>query len=142
MIIEVCSQAAAKQLVRQIKESVSVISITSTGDLDVSFPDDTYIESILHLKFNDITDTHDSEGIPYDRPIPKQEDFTGLKEFVSELNCNYLVIHCWEGRSRSAAVARAIYEYREKIDELHSESAGNLNWLVYDLAIRELYGEK
>lgn len=141
MIIEVCSQTKAEQLVMQIEKPISVISITSKGDSDVSFPELVNIESILHLKFNDLTDEYDREGIPYGRPIPKQEDFSGLKEFVSKLSCDCLVIHCWEGRSRSAAVAKAIYEYRGKIDELHSEKVGSINWLVYELASKELYGE-
>lgn len=138
MIIEVCSLSKAQELVKRTAESVSIVSITSKGEPDVSFPDLPHIESILHLKFNDLMDEYDKEGIPYGRPLPKQEDLTGLKMFVSNLTCDRLIVHCWEGRSRSAAVGRAIYEYRGRIDEFHSGRNGNLNWLVYELACEEL----
>ena len=49
-----------------------------------------------------------------------------------------MIIHCWEGMSRSAAVAKAVYEYRGRADELCAEDGVRPNSLVYELARREL----
>ena len=138
MIIEICSQTMALELAATAQTKTSVISITSKEDADLVFPDNPYILSVLHLKFNDLTEEYDEEGIPYGRPLPKQEDFTGLREFINALHCDRLIIHCYEGTSRSAAVAKAVYEYRGCKDEIHSHRGISPNPLVYSLACREL----
>lgn len=140
MIIEICSQTRAIELVRDIRKKTAVISITSKDEPDVAFPENHYIVSILTLKFNDLAQEYDEEGIPYGRPLPKQEDFTGLKDFVDRIlpSCGSLLIHCWEGTSRSAAVAAAISEYRGGMDTVRIRQRYAPNPLVYTLACREL----
>ena len=139
MIIEVCSQARALELAGSASAATAFISITSKEEPDVVFPKNPHIVSILYLKFNDLTEGYDEEGIPYGRPLPKPEDFEGLREFVNALSCKCLLIHCWEGRSRSAAVAKAVYEYRGSQDELRTATNAFPNPLVYTLASRELF---
>lgn len=138
MKIDVCSQAAALRLAEVLKEKTAIISITSKGDPDVVFPDNPNILSVLHLKFNDLSSEFDEEGIPYGRELPRQEDFDGLKEFVTGLSCDRLIVHCWEGVSRSAAVAKAVYEFLGSRGTLSSRRAFDPNPLVYTLACREL----
>ena len=138
MIITVCSQKTAVELVRKAEEKTAVISITSLESPDVIFPENPNIESILHLKFNDLTEEYDEEGIPYGRPLPKQGDFSGLKDFVTNLPCENLIVHCWEGASRSAAVAKAIFVFRGNRDTVRSQKTFRPNPLVYELACREL----
>ena len=138
MTIYVCSQARAIELVKEAKKKTSVISITSKEERQVTFPANTNMVSVLHLKFNDLMEEYDEEGIPYGRPLPLQEDFTGLKEFVDNLQCECLIVHCWEGTSRSAAVAKATYEYRGYRDNIHLQKDVSPNPLVYVLAKREL----
>lgn len=138
MKIEICSKAKALEIAEKTIISTSIISITSLEWEDVIFPDRSNILSVLHLKFNDITTEYDEEGIPYGCPLPKREDLTGLKRFVDTLECDCLIIHCFEGRSRSAAVAQAVYEYRGKIDTIHTEHEVSPNTLVYELAWKEL----
>ena len=138
MKIEVCSQKDALEFVKNARESFSVISITSTDEDDVIFPDNPMLDAILRLHFNDLTQEYDEEGIPYGRELPKQQDFDGLREFVQSLSSNALIVHCWEGNSRSAAVAAAIYEYRGKADDLSLQESAKPNRLVYSLACREL----
>ena len=138
MIIEICSQTMAAQLVKAARIKTSVISITSEGDRDVVFPENPNIVSVLHLKFNDLTEEYDEEGIPYGRPLPGQEDLTGLKTFTAGLDCDQLIVHCWEGTSRSAAVAKAVWEYRGCKDTVHTWQTVSPNPLVYALACREL----
>ena len=138
MIIEICSQTKALELAETAQTKTSVISITSKEDADLVFPDNPYILSVLHLKFNDLTEEYDEEGIPYGRPLPKHEDFAGLREFINGLHCDRLIIHCYEGASRSAAVAKAVYEFRGSEDEIHSQRGLSPNPLVYSLACREL----
>lgn len=138
MIIEVCSRSGALKLAAAAQVSTSVISITSTEEDDLEFPGNTNIRSVLHLKFNDLTEEYDEYGMPYGRPLPKQKDFDSLRDFVTALDCDRLIVHCWEGVSRSAAVAQAIYEYRGKADTVCAEQPGRPNPLVYTLARREL----
>ncbi len=138
MIIEVCSKKRAIELVGQAEGKTSILSIVSKEDEDVVFPDNSNILSVLHLKFNDLTDEYDEEGIPYGRPLPQPEDLAGLKEFVAGLTCDCLIVHCWEGRSRSAAVAKAIYRFRGGIDEFYMQEDAVPNPLVYALACRTL----
>lgn len=138
MIIEVCSQKMAINLAEQTRVKTSIISITSKEAVDVVFPDNPNIQSVLHLKFNDLTDEYDEEGIPYGCPLPQPEDFAGLKGFVINLTCDLLIVHCWEGKSRSAAVATAIYEFRGRKDNLYIKQDALLNPRVYVLARREL----
>ena len=138
MIIEVCSRSGALKLAAAAQVSTSVISITSTEEDDLEFSGNTNIRSVLHLKFNDLTEGYDEYGMPYGRPLPKQKDFDGLREFVDALDCDHLIVHCWEGVSRSAAVAQAIYEFRGRTDTVRAEQPGRPNPLVYTLARREL----
>ena len=109
MIIEICGQETAVSLVADARERTSVISITSTEDGDVAFPANENVAAILRLRFNDLTEAYDEEGIPYGRPLPEQRDFEGLRAFVDALKGDRLIVHCWEGASRSAAVATATH---------------------------------
>jgi len=138
MIIEVCSQAKATELAAAASVKTSIISITSLGEPDVSFGNNPAIVSVLHLRFNDLTEEYDEEGIPYGRPLPEQKDLEGLKAFVDDLACEHLIIHCWEGTSRSAAVAAAVSEYLGLRDQLRTSQPFAPNPLVYALARREL----
>ena len=140
MIIEICSQPRAIELVRDTREKTAVISITSQDEPDIVFPENPHIVSILPLKFNDHTSEYDEEGIPYGRPLPKQEDFSGLKDFADRIlpSCEILLIHCWEGTSRSAAAAAALYEYRGCLDMVRTQQRYAPNPLVYTLTCREL----
>lgn len=135
MTIWVCSREKAVELAGNARSRTAVISITSKEEKNVFFPDTV---SVLHLKFNDLTEEYDEEGIPYGRPLPEQKDFEGLKEFVRGLECECLIVHCHEGRSRSAAVAKAVCEFRGRKDELRFDSMPLPNPLVYALACREL----
>ena len=138
MIIQVYSQQQAVEYAGYTKSKTSIISITSKEDADVVFPENPNLVSVLHMKFNDLTAEYDEEGIPYGRPLPQPEDFTGLKSFVRKLTCEILIVHCFEGKSRSAAVAIAIYEFLGCKDELRVSKDALPNPRVYDLACREL----
>ena len=138
MIIQVYNQKQAVEYAESAGSETSIISITSKEDMDVVFPANPNVVSVLHMKFNDLTDEYDEEGIPYGRPLPQPEDFAGLKAFVAGLACDTLIVHCWEGKSRSAAVATAIYEFRGRKDNLYIKQDALPNPRVYALARREL----
>ena len=138
MIIEICGQQTAVSLVVDARERTSVISITSTEDEDVAFPANENVAAILRLRFNDLTEACDEEGFPYGRPLPEQRNFEGLKTFVDALVGERLIVHCWEGASRSAAVATAIFEARGGVDHLKIHGRYAPNPRVYALACREL----
>ena len=132
MLIEICSQNRALEEVAKIhtKKSVSIISIVSSDEKNVEFD--------RKKKFNDLEKEYDEEGIPYGRPLPKSKDLNGLKEFVEKLGCDRLIIHCYEGTSRSAAVASAIWKFRGGSDTVLTHQRFAPNRLVYILACREL----
>lgn len=138
MIIQVYNQKQAVEYAESAGSETSIISITSKEDMDVVFPANPNVVSVLHMKFNDLTDEYDEEGIPYGRPLPQPEDFAGLKAFVAGLACDTLIVHCWEGKSRSAAVAKAICMFRGQTCDLRSQEELSPNPLVYGLACREL----
>ena len=138
MIINVCGRNQAIELAGQTNCKTSILSITSKEEEDVVFPDNPNILSVLRLRFNDLTEEYDEEGIPYGRPLPRAEDFDGLKAFAAGLTCELLIVHCWEGKSRSAAVAKAIHQFRGERDELCMQPDALPNPLVYELARGEL----
>ncbi len=138
MIIEICSRDAALERAAGARESTSVVSITSTDEPNVAFPANDSVNAILRLKFNDLTEEYDEEGIPYGRPLPEERDFSGLRAFAETLDCERLIVHCWEGASRSAAVAAAIFEYRGGSDVLATGVRFAPNPRVYALACRAL----
>ena len=138
MIIEICSQKNALERAASLQEDTAIISIVSLDEKDVVFSDSDRIIGVLRLRFNDLKEEYDEDGIPYGRPLPRSADFYGLKSFVEDLQCERLIIHCWEGTSRSAAVAKAVYEYRGKKDTMLTHSRFDPNPLVYILACSEL----
>lgn len=140
MLIEICSQNRALEEVAKIhpKKSVSIISIVSSDEKNVEFDRKKGLSGVLHLKFNDLEKEYDEEGIPYGRPLPKSKDLNGLKEFVVQLSCDRLIVHCYEGTSRSAAVASAIWKFRGGSDTVLTHQRFAPNRLVYILACREL----
>ena len=138
MIIEICSQKNALERAASLQEDTAIISIVSLDEKDVVFSDSDRIMGVLRLRFNDLKEECDEDGIPYGRPLPRSRDFDGLRRFVENLHCERLLIHCWEGTSRSAAVAAAVYEFRGKKDTMLTHSRFDPNPLVYILACSEL----
>ena len=140
MIIEICSQNRALEEVINMPagELISVISIVSSDEKDVEFYCKENLCGILHLKFNDLEKEYDEEGLPYGRPLPKSQDLDGLKEFVVQLDCDRLIVHCYEGTSRSAAAASAIWKFRGGSDTILTHQRFAPNRLAYILACKEL----
>ena len=138
MVIQVCSQKEALSLASEVSEKTAIISIVSAGDEDLSFPANPAVEAILHLKFNDLVTEVDEDGFPYGRPLPQLSDFSGLKDFVDNLTCDRLIVHCWEGASRSAAVAQAICDARGRREAFQPGPVFRPNPLVYSLACQAL----
>lgn len=138
MTIEICGRDAAIERAAALRERTSIISITSTDEADVAFPPNVRVAEILRLKFNDLTEAFDEEGIPYGRRLPEPSDFDGLRAFVDALEGERLVVHCWEGVSRSAAVAAAVHAYRGGADRLVTHARFAPNPRVYAMACRAL----
>ena len=138
MIIEICSREKAFEEMARAETETAVISIVSTDEKDIILPEGANAGPVLRLRFNDLTEEYDEEGISYGRPLPKPEDFAGLKAFTDGLSCGRLLVHCWEGVSRSAAVAAAVYRARGCRDTLLTHQRFAPNPLVFTLACREL----
>lgn len=138
MIIEICSYERAAEAAFAHPADTAFISITSKDQKDAAFVHELPEGTVLSMHFNDLYEEYDEDGIPYGRPLPKQDDFKGLKEFIDSLQCAKLIIHCNEGISRSAAVSAAVYEYRGCRDTLLTHQRFAPNRLVYALACGEL----
>lgn len=138
MTIEICSRDAAILLAAGAREETAVVSIASTDEKEAVFPENEHLTALLRLTFNDLTEAYDPEGLPYGRPLPQAEDFAALPGFLQALRCQRLIVHCWEGASRSAAVAAAIYEFRGCKDSLRTHGRFSPNSRVYALACRAL----
>lgn len=109
MKLEIMSQRGAEKEAEILNEKTSIISITCPDEDDVTFADNKNIDKIFRMRFFDVINDVELDDNYY--PAPKQEDFTGLKEFVDNLDCERLIVHCRAGYSRSAGVAAAINEY-------------------------------
>lgn len=137
--MEVKVMSRLKAIEHSIKSEIKKCIIISINSLD---NDQTYfyyndkIIDILPLYFNDI-----ERG--YGKSLaPRQEDFTGLKEFIDKYKneVEEIIVHCAAGISRSSAVAAAICQYLN-LDEENTIWANHHyipNRLVYRLAIKEL----
>lgn len=132
MKILILSEMAAIKYAKTTKVSTSIISITSTLEDDVVFEYNKNIKNIFRMKFNDVLDDNS------DFAHPKQSDFNGLKNFIDNLDCELLIVHCFAGVSRSAAVAAAIFKYFKSNINLFEHKDYEPNVLVYNLACKEL----
>ncbi len=82
-----------------------IISITNPGDEDIKFYPNSQIKDILSIKFFDSID---------DLPdAMREEDALKIKNFIDKWKnkIQHIVIHCEEGISRSAGVAKALMLY-------------------------------
>lgn len=132
MKITVLSQAAAIEKAKNLNKSTSIISITEPLDENIEFEKTDNLKDIFRMQFFDLE--VDFKSIE----APKQKDFNGLKNFVDNINCDELIIHCYAGVSRSAAVAAAISEYLKINLNIFNSQDFDPNKLVYKLACKEL----
>ena len=91
-------------------ETSIIISISSTyfDKPKVCISSSNGVKDILSLKFNDTENTNtEYHGI-------SEEDATKIKSFIDKYkntSVDICIIHCFEGKSRSAGVGAAILEY-------------------------------
>ena len=133
MKMGVFSEFSAIEYSKTLKEKTNNISITSTLEDDVIFYNNKNITKIFRMKFNDIINDDLDEGIM----APKQEDVKGLKEFVDNLDCDFLLVHCGAGVSRSAAIAAAINDYLKLGYDIFGDKSFSPNPTVYKIACKE-----
>ena len=132
MEVLILSELQAIDKVKNLTVPTSVISITCPLDDLVIFEENNYLKDIFRLQFNDME-------VPFkDFDIPRQNDFDGLKDFVDNLNCELLIIHCYAGVSRSAGVAGAVCQYLGIDKNIFDSKNYDPNLLVYKLACNEL----
>ena len=129
-------QLAAEEISKEINIKTSIISITGPDEDDVKFAKNENIDKIFRMRFNDIEHDLEMNGIKYQAPV--QSDFTGLKAFVDNLDCELLVIHCGAGVSRSAAVGAAINEYLNLGYQIFNNPNFFPNMTVYSCCMEEL----
>ncbi len=82
-----------------------IISITNPGDEDICFFPNEEIKAILHIKFSDIVD-----DLPLAIQISQAEEIVQFVDYWKN-NIQHIVVHCEEGRSRSAGVCAALMFY-------------------------------
>ncbi len=109
MELKILPQKMAENISKDLDVKTSIISIVGPYEDDAVFSDNKNIDKILRLYFNDcVADIKYKDDV---LKAPIQEDFKGLKDFVDNLSCDLLIVHCGAGVSRSAAVGAAINDY-------------------------------
>jgi len=138
MKLLILPQVKAQQLVKEIEVKTSVISITTTFEDNVKFTPNSNVDKIFRIKVNDVERSTFTNGGETFVPAPTKSDFKGLKDFVDNLDCELLIVHCGAGYSRSAGVAAAINEYLNLGYDIFGDNNFCPNRAVYSCCLKEL----
>jgi len=134
--------------------NVAVISITSPGDepakiqngfhdvLRVAF-DDLY-EETLKETVGDVPDLCPKGPVYWHGLLlPNYDHAKEIIQFLDELVCDHVIVHCHAGVSRSAAVAQFIVDhYGARLDQGNFCDTACMNKRVYRLMKKVHSGEK
>lgn len=135
MKVIILSEQNAIRLASIADMKTSIISIVGKDAENVHFPYNKNIDKIFRMNFHDlVTDFKIDDDV---MPAPVQSDFTGLKNFIDNLDCKLLIVHCGAGQSRSAAVAAAISDYLNLNLEIFGNPKYSPNPTVYKCCLNE-----
>jgi len=132
MRVAVLNQYDAEKLCN-LKNNVTIAMISISSPFSATMPkvfksEQNGIIDILSLKFNDTENTDALyKGI-------NKEQATKIVDFVNRYKgeIDLMVIHCYQGKSRSAGVAAAILEMLQNDgDSILSDKRYDVNKLVY-----------
>lgn len=140
MLIKVLPFDITEELCKNIKDMKDirccVVSIDDYGFKPTDIHEGGAIKKIFRMKFPDI-DICDSPSLM--KYLATEEDIKGLKNFIDTIknDCNFLIVHCAAGISRSPAVASAIEEYLGFPDSIWKSGSYHPNRHVYKLSLQE-----
>ena len=140
MLIKVFPFDVTEYVCREIKDlpefRCCVVSIDDKGFKPTDIHEGGSVLRIFRMNFPDI-DSSDAPHLMKYAATP--EDLSGLKSFIDEIKdeCNFLIVHCAAGVSRSPAVASVIEEYLGLPDTIWSSGNYQPNRHVYTLALKE-----
>lgn len=119
------SKAEALERARNLTRPTIIISLTSPDEPEIDFGSSPDLLGILHLHFGDI-DYPDSSAM-------SSEDADAILDFIEEYSERYVqvVVHCYEGVSRSAGVAAALQCLLVGRDSIHGDWHYRPNPLCY-----------
>ena len=119
------SEAEAIERTRDLTRPTIIVSITSPGGPEIDFGSRPDLLGVLHLHFADI-DYPDSSAMSL-------EDADAILDFIEEYSQRYaqVIVHCYEGKSRSAGVAAALQYLLLGRDDIHGDWHYRPNALCY-----------
>ena len=102
-----------------------IISITSPEEPELDFGNRPDLLGVLHLHFADID--------YYDRGAMSLEDADAILDFILAYSERYVqvIVHCYEGKSRSAGIAAALQYLLLGRDDIHGDWHYHPNALCY-----------
>lgn len=93
------------------QQNTIIIRITSNRDF-APMINRNYFQSILELKFDDVSDTHPTDDVMLHGPMTNDHYLEIVNFFeINKDTANNIIVHCDAGQSRSPAVALAILDY-------------------------------
>ena len=119
------SEAEAIERTRDLTRPTIIVSITSPGGPEIDFGSRPDLLGVLHLHFADI-DYPNSSAMSL-------EDADAILDFIEEYSQRYaqVIVHCYEGKSRSAGVAAALQYLLLGRDDIHGDWHYRPNALCY-----------
>ena len=136
MKLEIMSQRNAENISKYLTEKTSIISIVGLDEENAQFYKNPNIDKVFRMYFYDLESDFKASDKIYRAPI--QSDFVGLKNFIDNLDCDLLIVHCGAGQSRSAGVAAAINEYLNLGYDIFGDKRYSPNGTVYKCCLNEL----
>ena len=143
--IEVLPYDVTEMVCEALKDSsafrFAVVSIDDKGFGPTRIEMGPAIAGVHRMNFADIDDCDADYLFKY---AAKQEDLNGLRAFLDKVivNCDFLIVHCAAGISRSPAVASVIEEYLGYEDTIWNSGRYHPNRHVYKLVLKEFGIEK
>lgn len=117
-------------------EKYAIISIQEAPEKDmaVTYKEGKNCKAALNLWFSDISDIK-YQDLQTSTKLMTEDDALKIKDFIDKiemLNLNCLIIHCYGGVSRSAAVAAAISKAKKDDDSEYFNGGYLPNMFVYN----------
>lgn len=116
-------------------KDTAIISITDPSDTPANIPEGFH--SILRVQFDDLYEELLREEVGtfpdiclqgdilwHNLVLPDARHAKAILEFINQLDCDHLVVHCHAGISRSAAVAQFVANvYHSEIDQANGDTS-------------------
>jgi len=142
MLLRVIGQKPLEDIYKYLCSEAVVISIVSStaGSTPAKISTTEYIDDILFLKFDDLSDITNPELIARGYKFFNEELADAILSFANKHKNKLIICQCEAGISRSSAVAAALAKIHNNNDNIYFKNYVP-NTLVYSTIIKR-YQEK